>query len=305
MRVVVDRDSVAAGDDVASHRREFEVDDGLTIGRLLATVRPDAAIGGGRATWLVVVGPVPGTPGDAGRPRPIGVYAQEWGATRFFDPEHVPLSEFAGPDGTLSLHFGYLAQVDPELVVDRYRAGGSLTHDERTGLTEQRMAELAESDAVLAQQASPARYLSQQTTSALILFGCTIQVHSNRYFRCSLPTTEGPLTTVVQAQDTMAGIWINGAHLANFRPLVHAEQFVIAQLGDAWRRSSGRPPVSLPALPPDTPVAPVKQGNRWFFRWTRGQVRHDATFGIHQELAHGFARYAPITVSDLVTAYLR
>ena len=287
----MDRDSVAMGDDADSHRRELEFDSALTLGQLLETIRPDASIGGGLATWLVVVGP------PAAAAAPMGIYAQEWAGARLFGTDNRRLSELAGTD-VLTVYFRYLAQVDPAIAFDRYRAGGTLSSVERSQLSEQRIAQTAENDARRDEQASPVRYISEEAIEAFRIFGAEIEIHSARYLQL-----RGSSNVIIQAQDTMAGVSIDGRHQAYFRPIVHAEQFVVVQVGDAWRAGTGRPPVSLPDPAPGPAVAAITMGGRWFVQYNQGAARHNATFGSHEELAKRFASYAALDLSTIIAAY--
>lgn len=73
MRITLDRESVASGDDVDFHETTIEMQDDSTIGDLLARVRAMRyvpSIWGGMATWIVRVGDYRG--------KPIGVVAQQW-----------------------------------------------------------------------------------------------------------------------------------------------------------------------------------------------------------------------------------
>lgn len=284
------------GDDAVSHRRQYEFNPASTVGQLLAAIRPDASIAGGRATWLVVLG----TPGaDASTPaEPVGVYAQEWAATRLFGSSEQPLTAFAVGD-ELTVFFRYLAQVDPQTAFDRYRAGGTLSAAERSQLSQQRIAEVTEAEAKREERASPARYISAQAVDALRTFGAEIEVHSARYLR-----TSGSSNLVIQAQDTMASVSMNDRHLASFRPIVHAEQFVVVQVGDAWRARTGRSPVSLPEPAPGLGVPAIRAGRSCFVQYSLGGVRHSATFGSREELARRFAGYAPLALSVIIAAYL-
>lgn len=300
VRIIVDRDSVAMGDDVESHRREFDFAATTTLGDLLIAIRPDASIAGGRATWLVVVGD------------PVGVYAQEWGATKFFGSPDVRVDKCAPAPSTqpgelteaaLSIRFRYLAQVDPQIVFNRYRGGGSLSATERSQLSAQRIAQLTEADAIRAERESAARYFSPATVAALENFGCTVRIHSARYFSCAYQLGDRLQDLIVQASDTMAGVSVDGQHLAFFRPVLHAEQFVVVQVGDSWRTGMGRPPVALPAPEPGLAVSALISGTRWFVKYNQGPVRHSATFGIHQDLATRFAGYAPLPLSTIIAAY--
>lgn len=111
MKIIVTRDSVAAGDDVdAPHRLEFGVPSEqpiLEILRTISQVNYLPSIFGGKATWSAASG------------LPLAVFAQQW-------REPKPLSTLSTTtmqkldsraDG-LYVHFNYHAQIDPDEVFD-------------------------------------------------------------------------------------------------------------------------------------------------------------------------------------------
>jgi hypothetical protein len=111
MKIIVTRDSVAAGDDVdAPHRREFTFPNDTPLLAALTVIAQSsylASIFGGRATWSVVSG------------IPLAVVAQEW---------TLPQSLFLGTEenldirnSALHLHFNYHAQISPEVVLEILR----------------------------------------------------------------------------------------------------------------------------------------------------------------------------------------
>lgn len=114
--IQLDRDSVCAGDDVASHVQPLQVDADATIGALLGTIRRMrylARIEGGRATWLIdTAGPGKGC---------IGVVAQQWHDARLTLPATTPLAGLL-PDPP-RLYFRYWCQADPALVFDAVASG--------------------------------------------------------------------------------------------------------------------------------------------------------------------------------------
>jgi len=290
MRVTVDRSSVAAGDDGESHLVELEVDPALTLGMLVTRLRPTATIGSGRATWLVRIAS-----------RIVGVHAQEWGETRLFADPALRIDTLSDDRGRLAVFFEYLAQVDPEIALARYRTGGTLSSDERRQLTADGLAAGVEADAIRDQAASMERYAGAEAIALLEDFGLVVRVHSARYLRGDVPTGDGRATIVIQAYDSMAGVSWNGCHLANLRPLRHAEQLAVTLVGAAWREEARRPPAVLPA-----PVAgwgATPRGDRWFAHWVEGAVRHDATFGTEADLATAFGRYSTLSLSELAAIY--
>jgi hypothetical protein len=108
MQVRVDRDSVCAGDDVEAHDRILAVPDTGTLEGLTSSVLRVfdlPRIQGGRATWCLT------------SRRPVAVVAQEWSAPRMVPWQSRPISDCKMVDGVVRLHFNYLAQVDPEIVL--------------------------------------------------------------------------------------------------------------------------------------------------------------------------------------------
>lgn len=299
MRIVVDRDSVAMGDDTDSHRRDVDVAPATAIGVLLERIRPDASIAGGHASWVVLAGPPVGPDDLTSRGRPIGVYAQEWGSTRLFGRGDISVRELAAGGGVLTIFFSYQAQVDPEIVFDRCRRGQPITWQERSHLSQQRIAELTETAARRDEKASDERFLSASAVAAVEQFDGRVLIHSDRYFSCELLLPGNALNAVVQAHDSMAGVSVNGEHLANFRPRTHAEQFLVVQLGGSWRAATGRPPVVLPSADPLATSGPIIRS----YGWNEGSTRHNATFGTHHDLAKEFGRYALIPLPELIAAY--
>ena len=110
MRVHLDRDSVAAGDDVEAHASVIDVAEVSDLEGLFAhvlRVYPLPLIAGGLATWAIC------------SRRPLAVLAQEWS-----EPRMLPcrsLSDCLGSDGVVRLYFNYFAQIDPEVVTNVLR----------------------------------------------------------------------------------------------------------------------------------------------------------------------------------------
>jgi hypothetical protein len=109
LRLHLTRDSVAAGDDLhAPHTKHVQVQDGATAVEIAAAVIQQGylpKIEGGAATWV------------ASSREPFAVYAQEWPA-----PKAIGLprgADWLSTDGReLRIHFSYVAQIDPTLVLD-------------------------------------------------------------------------------------------------------------------------------------------------------------------------------------------
>lgn len=120
MKVIVDRDSVCAGDDAVSHVVSFNVDAACSIAELVRKAQhvcPLASIAGGRATWLIDV-PAGGAS--------IGVVAQQWQAPKLAIPERTSVLSLLGPGVETTIYFRYWCQSDPEAVFQAVLNGAPL-----------------------------------------------------------------------------------------------------------------------------------------------------------------------------------
>ncbi|GAA2973977.1 hypothetical protein [Kitasatospora sp. NPDC057738] len=118
MRILLTRDSVAAGDDAdAPHAETLTLPDHLDTQAALTALglpRPRLPlIGGGRATWVVRT--ADGTP--------LAVLAQQWPQPHPLPAGAGPLDRLAGTDGTVRLHVEYRRQLDPEAEYERLLPG--------------------------------------------------------------------------------------------------------------------------------------------------------------------------------------
>jgi hypothetical protein len=108
MKVHLTRDSVAAGDDVESHDATMQIDaaDALALIEKVLAANYLPKIAGGRATWVAV------------SHKPVAVCAQQWPAPRLVPWTPAACEELLHAKEGVRLHFSYLAQIDPEIVLD-------------------------------------------------------------------------------------------------------------------------------------------------------------------------------------------
>jgi hypothetical protein len=108
MNIYTTRGSVAAGDDGdAPHGRHFALPDGTSLREVLKhiqAVRYLPSISGGQATWSVASN------------RPLAVLAQQWAEPKMVATVPENMQGLVWKEGTLSLHFNYHAQIDPDSV---------------------------------------------------------------------------------------------------------------------------------------------------------------------------------------------
>jgi hypothetical protein len=111
VRILLSRDSVAAGDDVESHDLEIEVDERRNLSTFIQMTVRDGylpRISGGNATWVCMSGR---------RGRRLAVVAEQWKTPQLI----VTFGTQIGSIGD-SLHFRYVSQRSPQDVLDQYRA---------------------------------------------------------------------------------------------------------------------------------------------------------------------------------------
>ncbi len=108
MKVLLSRDSVAAGDDVDAHDEVVGIDapDALTLIERVLASNYLPKIAGGNATWVAV------------SHKPVAVCAQQWPGPRLIPWQPAACEELLHAKGGVRLHFSYLAQIAPEIVLD-------------------------------------------------------------------------------------------------------------------------------------------------------------------------------------------
>lgn len=116
LTVRVDRDSVAAGDDVDPHHAVLSISPTPDLSTVLARVRaryPLPSISGGQATWII------SCPSGSGTPFPydaVAVAAQQWASPKLL--VSTGTDAHLAADGSLTLYFRYIAQTAPDAVID-------------------------------------------------------------------------------------------------------------------------------------------------------------------------------------------
>ncbi|MAP95198.1 MAG: hypothetical protein CMK07_09640 [Ponticaulis sp.] len=115
LKIHVDRDSVAAGDDVEQHKKTVSVrhsTDMLVMLSHLLVKYPLPQIAGGKATWIISRTSKFGTrfPYDA-----IAVMAQQWNLPNLLASPDT--AAHLDADGSMTLYFKYMAQKSPDDVM--------------------------------------------------------------------------------------------------------------------------------------------------------------------------------------------
>ena len=112
MKILLTRESVAMGDDAdAPHNGEMTVADATSLQAIIKVIIQSnylAAIGGGKATWIVM------------SRIPLAIVAQQWAEPKMLTP--VPsLTRLNFSDNVLSMHFDYRSQRDPDLIYEEFQ----------------------------------------------------------------------------------------------------------------------------------------------------------------------------------------
>lgn len=126
--IAVDRDSVAAGDDVNSHKKFFIISEGRDIKSLVAAAlcaAPLPSIQGGEATWIVYLIEHDKKFTDLTE-RPIAVIAQQWGEPKFLTDSSQMLKNSLSSVDNIMVYFKYWLQSDPAAVLTALRCNSEL-----------------------------------------------------------------------------------------------------------------------------------------------------------------------------------
>lgn len=284
--MIVDRDSVAMGDDVEPHERTLDVPGETTLGAFLAHLRPDVSVAG-PAAWVVRLG---GRDGD-------------WVA--MYDGQMRVLRE---ADRTLAdlrverVHFDYWAGAPADLLLESLAAGrlprkDALQHEgfrRRWQVEDERAREKAGT--------TTKRLLGADAVAAVAALGGRIEVHAPAY--CRLVGADG--TTYVASAD---GHWSRLAtvdeagdrhDLGSFRPPGPlAETTLVAALGAAWREARGLPPAEAPRHRTEV----RRSGGIWMWTFTERGVPHEGRYFPDGSLAARFAPYARLTVPEITALF--
>ena len=130
LHLMLDRDSVAAGDDVNSHQEPLAVDSTASVADVLRRIDVSTylpAIDGGKATWIFGIKQRQLRPDfdfqSTRLKRPLAIVAQQWEMPRFLVPPACLIADYIEPDTPETLQFAYWAQADPTDVFNRLHAG--------------------------------------------------------------------------------------------------------------------------------------------------------------------------------------
>jgi hypothetical protein len=297
IRLHLDRDSVAMGDDVESHETTVNLRDDTTLDRILASEYHLAFVGDGHASWVIKLG------GDEGVP--IGVWAEQWGHTRLVDPARSTIGDLAS-NGTLDLYFDYYAQLDPDAVYDQLAAGVTSRPQIQEAITN------GETDARIAKERARSaetsvRLLSEPAIAALERVGASVRAHSDialylhaedRDYEAHRVDHDGSMIYVNSPWPaSRANYW-----LAWLSHPDDAARMLIGQIGERHRELAGLEPLAWPPQPIPAPDGDTS-GRRLTAHWSHDGADRFGDFLFGRALPDPFASTALLPLDDLASAY--
>ncbi len=248
--VDVDRDSVAMGDDMESHKHQLTFPNGTRLAEILDSSHPEIRARGWY--WVAVVdGAV------------SAVWSVDHGVRLLARNRRVRVT-----DSPLSVVFRYFLQIDPAWLHDRLAEGAPANR--RTLEEEYRplAAGRREQEDRRREREIPEKLLSPACISALIRFGATIDLHSDG--RCRFFVEEEEWAVVRSDTMTVVSDADGAGSLVSFRPRSAAEGWLVAIIGARQRTIRG-----LPAFPPH--VAHPGPRLETMASWPPGTQRWSAT----------------------------
>ncbi|MDR6416984.1 hypothetical protein [Pseudarthrobacter sulfonivorans] len=221
--MIVDRDSVAMGDDTQSHQRQLQFSPGILLSALIEQVSPEIRSTGW--SWVVVVGD-----------ETTAVWSVDHGV-QLLCPD-IPVVPQPAP---IKVFFRYFVQIGPAWLFQRLCGGAKADRGE----LEREYAPIAkatyEQHLRDRESSTSDRLLTQQCIRALEYFGAVIDLHSDVMCRFDaqgqqwILRTDGPVTRVFRG-----GSW---PPLASMRPVKLAERWTVAAVGARCRVKRGEEPL--------------------------------------------------------------
>jgi hypothetical protein len=297
VRVHFDRDSVAMGDDMYSHARDLDLSAATPIDSVVRMAEL-ASIAGGKACWVIAVGPRRGTP--------VAVWAQQWSRARLLDPAAATVGDLAS-DGRLDVYFEYFTQLDPDRIFELLRSGivdrGDLRTAYYAALSDNRVA--AE---VVRAASTRDRLLPADAIAALERMGVTIRAHSDvalfataadRDYEMLRDDHDGPMIYVhCPRPEYGSNRWLSWLSHPD-----DAARMLLGQVGEHAREVAGLEPFPWPAT--DYPVGDEWRQHHWRSSWTSGGTLRKADFSSGNGIPEPFARIALLDLTCIAEAYPR
>lgn len=279
MRVRIDRDSVAMGDDAVSHERFVEVAPTTTLDELFTLARPDAHVS--RTSWIAHWD---GTP--------FAVYSSDWGRGEPWDDQLVTVADLGGREPH-ELYFRYWTRIDPDWLIVQLRGGAplhepTLYEQWQPIALERRERELREREQTVTE-----RLLDTETIQVLESFGARIDLHTDRV--CRFVAAHGQWD--VQMTDTMTAVWTPWGRVSSMRPVAVVQPWLVALVGSAV---SGAGPDALPE--PSVASEVRRSPNLWSVTRHVGAAQHLGQLYSEDHVAW-FQRTLGLSVDEVAAAY--
>lgn len=257
MRVVLDRDSVAMGDDLRSHRHTVDVPDGASLEELFRSTAPDAHVTG--STWVAVWN---GTW--------VALFSHEWGTGRVWDDRFRSVADLPGEGGAATLFWVYWSGMDAEWLLERLRASDDVDRASLEAEWAPVRAQRHEQALRERERTNPGRLFDGETVAALEGFGVRWDVHTDAVCRFFVDALDPDARWWAGGTDTMTVIWTPSGRCGNLRPVALAQVWMVALVASAV---TGR---GAEALGPPVVESAVKRS---------GVLTVTRTVGDRQELA--------------------
>lgn len=234
----VDRDSVAMGDDVASHAGVLTVPFGAPLSSALETASPEIRAEGW--SWVVVVD---------------GEVAAVWSVDHGVQ---MLIADRALDQGPVDVYFRYFVQIDPAWLFDRL-SNGALAHRYDLEAAYAPIArEKYEAELRRREREITAKLLSTECIVALESYGAEVDLHAD--VECRFTHRDEAWT--VRRADTMLQVFVgSGGPRASIRPHALGEAWLVGMLGASARVAAGSP--DLPEVETIPGLDLVQRGGRW------------------------------------------
>ena len=260
--IAVDRDSVAAGDDIEPHARELSVASGTRLSALLALAAPEIRARGW--SWVAMA-----------EGRPLAVWSVDHGVQLL-----VPDRRVTGRRGPHAVHFRYLQQIDPAWLHRRLAEGAPMRPRDLEEAYRPIATAVYEREQRRREAECDERLISPECVGILESFGSRIALHNDRLLRfelCGARWSVARLDTMtrIEAGDDRTGG-------ASIRPAALAECWLVAAVAAVVREEQGI--VAIPDHPPET-VPELRRMGDWPPGNRRWSTVGEPTAQLHSERA--------------------
>ncbi|WP_040165208.1 hypothetical protein [Microbacterium gorillae] len=260
LTVTIDRDSVAMGDDMESHRRTMTVPTPVRLSVLLARVAPEIRQRGW--SWVVDIG------GEA-----VAVWSADHGVRLLVADRELAADS---PLGTIVNR--YFGQIDPGWLHRRLSEGAPANRCQLEREYEPLARRARAEEDRRRERERPGGFVGEETLAQLSRLAAVIDLHHDRKIAFEV----GGVRWEAERSDTMMTIRRDGRPRASLRPHAFGEVWlVVAVVVDVRERRGLRP---CPEAPLRAAREPVAVAGRFFLRGgpPDGNLEDDAAVAIYR-----------------------